>query len=267
MKKLLVIAFALLSLTAFAQEHVGFLDRFKDPEKGRVVFVEKGNRAFGIKVAYRNFNASGAYEGDGYSILSLINIGNGRLNAWSASPSFSYFVADDVSLGISLDYTGYNVDTDLKLDLRDIFKTDDTDLNVRILNRHMLRHGFGASITARRYLSFFGSETFGIFGEARLSGQYAILTSSPIGEHADRIRDSKTFGLTLKAAAGLCVKLRDNSALTLSIPIAGVTWQNTNQRKVWQTNASPAKMSSFNLTRSVDILGINVGYMRFIKPR
>ncbi|MBQ7222093.1 MAG: hypothetical protein IJS02_01335 [Bacteroidales bacterium] len=264
MKKLFVAVLALLSVSAFAQNHVGFLDKYQNPDKGHVVFLEKGNRAFGISASYRNFNANGAYEGDGYSMLSIINIGNGNLNAWSVSPSFSIFVADDVSLGLSIDYSGYNVDTDLKLDLRDIIKTDDPMFNVQVLNRHMLRHSVGISFAARRYLSFFGSETFGVFGEARLQGKYATTTSSPRGENAYRVRYSQSFGLALKMAAGLCVKLRDNSALTMSVPIVGINWQNTHQNKVWQKNASPAKMSSISVSRDVDLLGIQVGYVRYI---
>ena len=109
MKKLFfVLACILLGNAASAQ---GILDRFSDPEKGRTVFIPKGNHAIGIGASYRSFEASGENAGDGYSILSLLNIGDGRLNIWSVSPSLCWFVADDFSLGVRLDYSGYRWDT------------------------------------------------------------------------------------------------------------------------------------------------------------
>ena len=118
MKKLVCVLAALLPLVASAQGIGGILDRFKDPEKGNSVFISKGHWSWGINGGYRSFAAAGDGVGDGYSVLSLLNIGNGYLKMYNVSPNFSYFVADDLSLGLSLDYSGYAVDTDIRLDFR-----------------------------------------------------------------------------------------------------------------------------------------------------
>lgn len=107
MKKLFVslsVTLLLSSTTVLAQGPIkNALDRFTDQEKGKTVFIEKGNRALGISGGYRSLTAGGedALSGDGYAILSLLNIGNGQFQTYSVSPSFSYFLA------IQVGYTHY----------------------------------------------------------------------------------------------------------------------------------------------------------------
>ena len=117
MKKLLVIILSLLGVSAWAQSGLlgKITDRFADPEKGSPVFIEKGYRSIGISGGFRSFQVGGDSADDGYSILSILEIGSGKLNRYNVSPSFSYFVADDVALNVRLDYSGYNLDSDLSL--------------------------------------------------------------------------------------------------------------------------------------------------------
>ena len=92
MKRILCIAFILLSFHAFAQNNGsvgGILNRFTDPDKGHTVFIEKGHRALGISGSYRSFSAAGDGAGGGYAILSFLNIGDGKLALYEATPSFS----------------------------------------------------------------------------------------------------------------------------------------------------------------------------------
>ncbi|MBQ4183455.1 MAG: hypothetical protein II652_00700 [Bacteroidales bacterium] len=284
-KSIIIVVAALVGLSANAQ---GVLDRFTDPEKGRTVFIEKGNHAWGISGGYRSFKASGDEDVNaGYSFLTLLNIGDGRLQTWGVTPSFSVFVADDVSLGLSLDYDGYLLDTDLNLDFRDIFSSVNPAMNVKISNRHYLSHSVGASFVARRYLSFFGSKTFGVFGEGRLLANYTYTTSSPRETKvANRERLSQGLGIGVKIAGGLAVKLRDGSAITLSVPIVGVGWNVSTQAKntliikdqaayeadpndpaATEVIESSARLSRFNASRDLDFLGIKFGYVRYIEPK
>ncbi len=287
MKKLVCVLAALLPLVASAQGIGGILDRFKDPEKGNSVFISKGHWSWGINGGYRSFAAAGDGVGDGYSVLSLLNIGNGYLKMYNVSPNFSYFVADDLSLGLSLDYSGYAVDTDIRLDFRNIFDLEgmfggfedpeDQDsledaaaaLNVRISGRHMLRNAWGGSFKLRKYLSFFGSKTFAVFGEARLYGNYGQIESCPIDNDGiyvtGKARTSRSIAAGLKLGGGLCIKLRDNSAFTISIPLVGATYQYTIQHK--NNTGNDAHMASFNVSRELDYLALQVGYVHYIAPK
>lgn len=281
MKKIFLSAMMIMAASlANAQGPIaGILNRYTDPEKGQVTFIEKGNRAFGISGSFRSFNASGTTGSDGYSILSMLNIGDGSAKLWSVAPGFSWFVADDLSIGINVNYSGYLIDTNLKLDFRDVINSDDEILNVQISNRHMHRHAAGLALTGRKYMSFFGSKTVGVFGEARLYGKLAWLESYPIpkeGEEAKRLRYTNSYDLGLKVAGGLAVRLRDNSAITISVPILGVVWQLSNQRKYDTIKDAEdhdymaergGKLSSLSVARDVDMMGVQFGYVRYIEPK
>ena len=278
MKKLFCLALCLLPLNAMAQ---GILARFYDPEAEKVVFQEKGSRSFGIAGSYRSFDVAGDDLGDGYAVLSLLNIGTGKLSTYSVSPKFSYFVADDLALVTRLDYSGYTVNSDLRLDLRSAVdvsgiaedpeeqKEIQSLLNLRISSRHMVNNAWGASLALRKYIPFFGSQTFAVFGEARLYGNYATTVSCPIdvdGKYVDaKQRTNNTFSTGLKIAGGLCIRLRGSNALTVSVPLVGAAYSNTWQHKN-QTNNN-AHLSQFKIARNLDFMGVQIGYCHFIGPK
>lgn len=281
MKRLFLSAIMIMAASlANAQGPIaGILNRYTDPEKGQVTFIEKGNRAFGISGSFRSFDASGAAEGDGYSILSILNIGNGSAKLWSVAPSFSWFVADDVSIGVNLNYSGYLIDSNLLLDFRDILGIDEEVFNVQISNRHMHRHAGGVALTTRKYMSFFGSKTVGVFGEGRLYGKMGWIESYPIpdeDEALDKLRYTNSYDLGFKVAGGLAVRLRDNSAITISIPIFGLAWQTSHQRKYNALEDEDGKtymaeragnLNRFTVARDIDKLGVQFGYVRYIEPK
>lgn len=285
MKKLsALLAIVLIGLSASAQSPIKrILARFDDPEEGHTVFVPKGSHSFGISGGYRNFKVGGEVDGDGYGILSMLNIGDGQLHVWKVMPKFEWFVADDFSIVARAEYSGYYVDTDVKLDFREILDSTDPALNVQVLGRHMERHGGGLSVAGRKYLSFFGSKTFGVFAEGRLFGTYGVVTSHPLREEktADiskvnsKMRVSNALAIGLDFCVGGVVRLRDNSAFSVSIPIFGVAWNQTKQYKSWLmeedgktvSNKNVAKMSSFKVARSLDLISLQVGYTHYIEPK
>lgn len=289
MKRLVLLALCLLPVSAMAQ---GILDRFTDPAKGHTVFIEKGNRALGISGSYRSF-AAGTDGAGGYSILSLLNIGDGGFKMYEVTPSFSYFIADDLSLGVRLDYDGYQLDTDLRANLGELFNfsglletvdsmhedgetnlsSDDLYdiLNVSLSSRHMESNAWGASMALRKYMSFFGSKTFAVFGEVRLYGKYGRVESCPIDELGfmveERKRTSDVYSAGLKLGAGLCVKLRDNSALSIGIPIIGASYSYTKQHKETKSGPTNAHLSQLNLSRDLDYLALQVGYTHYFTSK
>lgn len=303
MKKTIVAALMLLSFQAFAQTPIaGILNRFTDPDKGRTVFVEKGNHAIGFSGNYYSFNADGYADGDGFSLLSLINMGDGVVHAWNVVPRLSWFVADDISIGANLLYSGYVADTNINLDFREILPSlyawlDDSSIaNVAISSRHMVHHNWGLAFSARKYISFFGSKTFGVFGEARLFAKYGNTFSCPRTEKQfGKTRVSQTAQAGIDIAGGLAVKLKDNSALTISVPIIGLTWNGAWQSSERRYEAikkdeegnrmknpdgtfiteevvvpGGGKMSYLRVSRAtnvLDLIGIQIGYTHFIGPK
>lgn len=289
MKKLSLLFIALaVCLSAGAQSPIkNIMQRFDDPDKGHTVFIEKGARSVGISGSYRNFRAGGYVDADGFDVLSLLNMGAGQAHIWTVSPKFNWFLANDFALGVRLDYSGYWVDTNLRLDLREpigqfLEKAEVLDpttkegqetlaaLNLTISKRHWHKHAGGVSVTARKYLSFFGSKTFAVFGEGRLFGRYGVTTSNPIvedGEPATKVRVSQNFGVGLKGAVGLAVKLRDGSMITGSIPIVGLEYSLLLQDKKGNVTTNDARLSSFRIARDLDLIGIQIAYSRVIGPK
>ena len=132
---------------------------------------------------------------------------------------------------------------------------------------------FGASVTGRRYVSFFGSKMIAVFGEGRLYGNYGWVKSWPLDEEnmekEGRRRNSTAWGAGIKVAGGLCVRLRDNSALTLSVPIMSVGYSHTLQDKQQGVGMedNQATMSSFGLNRNAEVFSIHVGFVRYMLPK
>lgn len=281
MKRILLVAVSLcIGLSAFAQ---GPLTKYLEGRFGGAeeesVFIEKGRHALGIKVGFRSINASGDdVTNAGYSLLSLLNIGKGQLKIWSVSPRFSTFIANDLSLGLEFNYSGYAVDTDLRLDFRDIINSESDALNVTISNRSMVHHAGGAALVLRKYVPVLGSQYVAVFAEGRLQGTYGATTSAPRDlKDVNRERLSQDFSIGLKAGGGLAFKLKDN-ALTLSVPLIGIVYNRTKQDKtttIFETDEttgqvksrqvkSTSNMSGFNIARNVDLLGLQIGFVRYL---
>lgn len=282
MKKLFVLAALLVSVSAFAQDPVTkYLEgRFGGPDSQ--TFIEKGSHALGIKGGFRSIGAVGDDETNtGYALLSLLNIGNGQLKIWNVSPSYSWFIANDLSMGVALNYNGYAVNTDIRLDIRDIVNSTSEKLNFVISSRSLQHHAVGASFNVRKYVPLFGSKTFAVFGEGRLQASYGFTNNVPLdGSDYNRERLSGVISVALKAGGGLAVKMGDN-AITVSVPIFGVGFSYTSQDRTTTKNTydeagnvistevikSRSHMTNFNASRSLDLLGVQFGFVRYIKPK
>lgn len=289
MKKqiLMVVALVFTCATTFAQDPVTryLEDRFDGSQDGKA-FVRKGSRSIGIKGGFRSFNASGDESTNtGYALLSMLNVGNGQLKVWNVSPSIQYFLSNDLSLGASLDYTGYAVSTDIRLDLRDIVNSSNEELNLTLSNRAIQHHALGLSLVMRKYVPLFGSKYVAVFGEGRFQTSYGATSNQPLDvKDYNRERLSGALSVSLKAGGGLAVKLKNNNAITVSIPLFGIGYSYTSQEKttttmqettdasgatvkVPVTEKSRSHMSNFNASRSLDLLGIQFGFVRFIEPK
>lgn len=283
----MVVALGFSGATVFAQDPVTryLEERFDGSQDGKA-FVKKGSRSIGIKGGFRSFNASGdEATNTGYALLSMLNVGNGQLKVWNVSPSIQYFLSNDLSLGVSLDYTGYAVSTDIRLDLRDIVNSSNEELNLTLSNRAIQHHALGLSLVMRKYVPLFGSKYVAVFGEGRFQTSYGATTNEPLDvKDYNRERLSGALSVSLKAGGGLAVKLKNNNAITVSIPLFGIGYSYTSQEKtttamqettdasgatvkVPVTEKSRSHMSSFNASRSLDLLGIQFGFVRFIEPK
>ena len=289
MKKLFL-AVSMLFISASVSAG-GLLDRYSDQGSNNEPFIPKGNKAVGILGGYRCITIGGenAQLGDGFAFLGILNIGNGHYDTYNISPSFSMFLADDLSLDFRIEYSGYSFESDLKLDLRSLGFLDDLfggDANYKIASRYIKKDTWGISTALRKYQSFFGSRTFGVFGEVRLYGDISNKVSCPLEDITETLyipdgddvteveiptgetrhvtekeRNNKGYSAGVRLAGGLAVKLRDNSALIVSVPLIGVSYSYTKQHK--NDTDNNARLSQFNISRDIDFMAIQIGYVRY----
>lgn len=265
MKKLCCLAIlAILTIPAMGQKML--TDRFNPDGDGKA-FIAKGSRALGISGNYMNFNAGGDLNGDGYQILSLLNVGDGQLHSWKVMPKFAWFPADDFAIEAKLIYSGYSLDTDINLDFRTILQTEDPELNVQLSSRHMVNHSGGFAVAGRKYIPFFGSKFFAIFGGVTLEGRYSSIYSSPREEKPAKYRISHGIHADLSLDGGLALRLKDGSLISAGIPLVGIDYDYTFQNQYLDENVRKAHMSSLRFSRKANFLSVFFSYSRFILPK
>ena len=106
MKRIFVLLLAAsLALPGLAQEN--FSRGFEGKNK---IFIPKGSLGGGLSASWRKFSLG---EDEGFTVLSkLVGDLQGGYRTASVSPSFEYFLADNLSVVMRFDYSRLGVDLD-----------------------------------------------------------------------------------------------------------------------------------------------------------
>lgn len=188
------------------------------------VFVPKGTIATGVNFSYNTINLGNASDDSGYSLLfDLVGGLNAEVYTFGLAPHFSYFVADNLSVGARFDYDRSSVGlADAELSLGD-------DMSLGISDYNMLKHMFSGSLTMRYYMSIASSRRFAIFAEVRATGAYGQ-SKMWRQEGEDRFG---TYQISYKAALscvpGICVFAHNNVAVEVAVGILGINYNRTEQ--------------------------------------
>ena len=205
------------------------------------VFVPKGTLAAGLSGGYNTLNAA-----DGVNVAGIITNADGSLTLYNVHAHASLFVRNDLALGVRFGYADTAFDGN-SLDVLDI---------VELSDRHLRRGMLDASISLRRYLPIFGSETFGFFAEGCLTGGRGFLKSYKYIERGKVGSYSDIYSVNLGLYAGLCAFITDKVALELSLPLVsgGMEW---NRQIESQEEESILERGGFAV--KPQILGLNLG--------
>lgn len=205
------------------------------------VFIPKGIVAAGIAAGYNNYNAS-----EGANLVGLATNADGKVALFNAQVHAAWFVKDDLAIGISFGYGSTSVDGN-SLNLMDLIEVSD---------RHVRREIYDASLTLRRYLSIFDSQTFGLFVEGRLTGgrgyfkNYEIIERGKVGNYSD------IYSVGLGAYAGAAAFITDRVSFEVSLPIvsAGMKWS-----KQIESQEKESSFDSRNVSAKPNLLGLSMG--------
>lgn len=221
------------------------------------VFIPKGYIGGGLTFSYKTYDM-GNNNGDvGYSMLfSLLSGMKGDMYTLGISPSFSYFVADNLSVGARFDYDRTNLNVDnLGLSLGDL-------ASISIKDYHMLKNSYSGAVAMRYYMPIANSKRIAMFGEVRLGfeiGQ-SVAYSVENGRNLGTFQD--IYGGGLNVVPGLCVFATNNICVEVAVGVLGINYQYVRQ----ETNLlEESVMHQSGANFKINPLSISLG-MSFYLP-
>ena len=242
-------------LSAWAQSEQTAAEPFdRGIGKANSLFIPKGTVGGGISVSYSEYQIGNGSDDAGYKMLvSLLDNVHGGMQAFGLAPYLSYFIKDNLSIGLRFDYdkSGYNIDA-ADIALGDLMTLNITDMNY-------LKQGYSGSLTLRNYMPIADSKRFAMFAELRATGAYAQSQSyktengNKYGTYQDIYKGS------LSVVPGLCCFVTNEAALEVSVGVLGFshqkTVQTTNQVEVSQMiqNSASFKINLFSINMGVSM--------------
>ena len=225
-------------------------------------FIPKGYVGTGISFSYKNYDI-GNQGGPGFNMLfSMLQGVKANMQTWSVAPFASYFVRDNLSLGLRFDYSrsGFGLGN-LNLSVSD-------GLNLSVKDFNYLKQSYLGAFTTRYYMSLAHSKRFGIFMELRAVGGYGqsetykwseILepgTNNPTGEFEKHGTYQDIYNFELSLVPGLAIFITNNAALEVQVGVLGMDYEKVVQTTN-QVNTSSMENSGINF--QINLLSISFG--------
>lgn len=220
------------------------------------VFIPKGTIGSGVSFSYNNYSIGNGAADAGYSMLfSLLGDIHGNLLSFGVSPYVSYFLMDNLSVGVRFNYDRSSMGLgNLNLALSD-------DMAFQIQDFNYFRHFYTGAVTLRNYLPFSDSKRFAMFTELRALGGYGQAESYKIddGDKFGTYQDIYKFELGL--VPGLCAFITNEVALEVSVGLLGFNYQ----KAVQVTNqVEHSEMESSGANFKINLFSINFGLSFYI---
>ena len=216
-------------------------------------FIPKGTFGTGFTFSYNTIDLGQAENDPGYSLLSLVTGIKGDMYSFGIAPNVSYFLLDNLAVGIRFSYDRSNLDLgNIGLSLGDM-------LSLNISDYHYLSHAFGGALTCRYYMPFGDSKRFAMFAEGRLTGGYgqSVMYRADQGDKFGTYQTSGKFSIDV--VPGLTAFVTNNVALEVSIGVLGLNYQRvkqvTNQvgTSVLQKSGANFKLNLFSVGMGISV--------------
>ena len=181
------------------------------------LFIPKGIWQVGITASYGEFST------EDLEVLDLISDVDFSGRLFAIRPYFSYFLKNNISLGMRLGYTQgkanigsfkMDIDEDMSFNLHDIMYKSTT---------------YSASILFTQYLGIARRGRFGVFNEVELAfGGGASDFHRPFN---GEMRETHTdiFEMGLNFSPGICIYMLDQVSFNLSFGVFGLSLRNEKQ--------------------------------------
>lgn len=220
------------------------------------VFIPKGTVGGGVAFSYNDYSLGQGLGDAGYTALfSLIADVNGHLQSWGVAPWFSYFVADNFSIGVRFDYDRSSFGLgNASIALGDL-------ANFSLSDYHFLKQSYTGAITGRYYIPFANSKRFAMFTELRALGGYAQseMYQNQGEEKYGTYQDIYKFNLGL--VPGIAAFVTNEVAVEIAVGLLGFNYNKTVQTTN-QVDVSVMESSGANF--KINPLSLELGLSFYI---
>ena len=264
MKKLLIIiASALVFSNAVMAEEKGTEVFDRGVGKMNSVFIPKGYIGGGLAFSYKTYDFGNSSGDTGYSMLfSLLSGIQGQMSTFGISPSCSYFIADNFSVGVRFDYDR----SDLNLGNMSLSLGDLASLNVN--DYYLLRNTYSTALTGRYYMPIANSKRIAMFGELRLGFDCGQSASYKVQDGRKQGTYQNIYGASLGVVPGLCVFATNEICVEVSVGILGIDYQyviqNTNkvETSTMQQSGANFKINPLSISLGMSFYLPVIGYKK-----
>ena len=190
----------------------------------RSVFIPKGTVGAGVSFSYNNYSIGNSTDDAGYAMLfSLFQDIHGNMMSFGVAPYASYFIADNLSVGVRFDYDR----SSLGLGNANISLGDAMSFSLN--NFHYFKQAYTGSVTLRNYMPIADSRRFALFTEVRATGGYAQSETYKLdeGDKFGTYQDIYQFELGL--VPGITAFVTNEVAVEVSIGLLGFNYQKVEQ--------------------------------------
>lgn len=181
------------------------------------LFIPKGQWHFALTASYGEFSSSDLRALD---LLTDVDVSG---HIFSIKPSVSYFIRNNVSVGVRLNYTRAKAGLgSLNLDFSD-------DISFNLSDIAYGSEEYSAAATCAQYIGITRGSRFGIFNEVELS--FASGNSDFQRPYAGELKNTHTTYMQARLAfsPGVCVFVMKNVSFNVSFGVFGFYLRNEKQ--------------------------------------
>lgn len=196
----------------------------RDPNLGRFdrglfnyLFIPKGIWQIGVTASYGEFSTADLEVLD---LLSDIDLSG---HAFSIRPYFSYFIRNNMSVGLRLGYTSGRANIDS-------FNVDiDEDMSFNLKDIYYRSESYTAALTFNQYYGISRRGRFGIYNEVELAFSSGNSDFNRPFNGQPKLTHTTTMQAALNFSPGVCVFIMDQVSFNVSFGVFGFSLRNEKQ--------------------------------------
>lgn len=217
-------------------------------------FIPKGSVGAGVAFSYNNYLVGNGANDSGFSaLMSLIGGLHGELLTFGVAPWASYFVMDNLSVGVRFDYDRTSLGLgNASISLGDL-------ANFSISDFHFLKQSYTGAITGRYFVPIANSKRFAMFAELRAIGGYAQSENYKVDGEDKFGTYQDIYKFELGLVPGISVFVTDEVSVELSIGLMGFNYNKTVQTTN-QVEQSVMESSGANFKINPLALGLGLSF-------